>query len=379
MNLQDLVQKHRAAGDLAVMPEIAEYLKAKPVQLPSCNVPPEKTIDALQVALWMQDMHSIGRKASNWTQAAERMSKYAVMKGLWDESTGSAGGVLVPDVVHTSLISLMEGDSLFLYRMSRYAMDTDRKIVPTADSKLSVGWHNESEAVTEGAGTFGSAVLQAKRLDAYVKLTNELLEDSSIGIAGTLASQFAEQAAQKIDQTVISGDGTSAYADFSGIFTAAAGYSEVFSSGSTHFSAILATNLINAKNKVPSYIRRQNQSNNSRAIFIMHSDILGYLSKQQDAAGHYLLPPYGDLDLRLHGYHILESHKAPGTADTAAAKACAAFIEPSYLCFGDRKRTQVFHDPYTQSLSNQSIFILMLRMALAWGKNAACCRIMTAA
>lgn len=370
-SLQDIYTKYLNSEDIEPLKEMKTFCIDNAVKLPLCNVPETKTYDALAVSLYLKDMRNAAVKGKGWVESSKRIS--AMTTKALTEGTDSAGGILVPTELHRSLMALIEGESKILGYMSRFRMTTDKKTVPTADSKMSVSWHQEGDAITASDPSFGSAVLNTHRLDAYTKVSNELLMDDSIGIAGILAAQFAEQSAQHIDSTIFNGDGSDDHAGFSGIFTAAAGYSTVFGAGSTHFSEVLASNMIDCYKKVPSYVR------GDAGKFFMHSDILTYLQKEK-VDGKYLLNPYmtGE-SLRIHNIPIMQSHQCPDVSDSAASTALAVFCNPSYLIFGDRQQTESKVDPYSQSLNNQTVFIFLMRAALAWGYNSAVSRIVTAA
>jgi len=369
ISLQDLVSKYKRSDNLEALEEIRSYLTERDVSLP--GVPEGKAMQAIQVALYMQDIYAAAK--NGYPPARARVAAYT-QKSVLVEGTGTLGGVFVPDETHYALMDLIEGQSKLLPFVQKFDMHDKKMIVPKSDGKIGVAWHDESEAITESNPTFGSAVLENFRLDAYTKTTNELLADESIGVAGILASQFSEACAQKIDESYLVGDGTSAYGGFSGIFTAAAGYSQVFDAGSTNFSEILVSDLFEAYHQVPSYIREYE----SGGFFVMHSDIKKFLELETQNS-KYIIPAYGTSDLKVHGkYPIIETHQAYAAADTDVSKACAAFVVPkAALLFGARARTETLVDPFSFSLNNQTGFIMVMRLALQWGFSAGVCRIMT--
>jgi HK97 family phage major capsid protein len=300
-----------------------------------------------------------------------------------NEGTGTAGGHLVPEHVARELYGFFEGASAVAPYLTTVDMTTDKKYLPLSDGKVSVTINEEEDSITETTPSLDRATLQTYRMDAYTKVSNELLEDSDLAIQDILLDQFNEQSAMLFDDVVANGDGSAGSAGFSGVFSATVGYSEVFDTGSTAFSEVTLAKMIDLAHLIPSYVRREGQ------VF-MHSDVMKYLRKEMDDSGQYLMPPYtftnqGMLRVRsgppsvpklLGAYPMLESHKCPSTS--GADTAFIVFGNFKYIAHGLRHNaTYTLSDPYTNAANWQTRLIYVRRFALAYLKTTAFARMVT--
>lgn len=284
------------------------------------------------------------------------------------EGTTTLGGHTVPDELNGYLVSFIRDSSAILPYCREIEIGSDYRKVPVLNQTMTVGWHDESEEMDESNLTFTASELEPQRLDAYTVVTNELLMDSKLDMIALLLSQFTESCAVKIDSTVFNSDGSTS--NFSGLFTAAVGYSSVMGAGSAAFSSVVVSELIDLYNKVPSYARKKGQ-------FYMHPDIIKYLAKEESTGGDYLINPYSTPELKIHGrYPLIESSEAPSTSggDTAFI----VFGNPQYLAVGRRHNIEMRANPYSLDTFNQTRFTMFQRLGFAYLKNTAFARLLTA-
>lgn len=300
-------------------------------------------------------------------QAEKRLSEWN-QKATLVEGTDNLGGYLVPEELYNDIVTMVAEDSIASRYMRVFPMKSDKKRVPTEETGVSVAFHDEGEEAAESNPTFGSALLEAKRLDAYSITSNEFLEDEDIGIASFLLSQFTKAAGQKIDSAVFTASGD----PVSGVFTANAGYSQILEGGEVNFSSVVTSDLIDLYHKVPSYGRKE-------GIFVMHPDVIAYFQKEVDSQGGYMLPPYqaGGDSPKIHGrYPLLESEQCPDS--TGADTAFIAFGNFRYMALGRRRKMKIAIDPYSHSTKFQTIMVVSQRVAFAWLKTGAFSRLLTA-
>lgn len=326
---------------------------------------PVQTAKAVEIATFVQTLY--GAKVGDYA-ATRKLAEYRT-KADMIEGTDSLGGYLVPDELQAELIALQEGASVVMPYLTKVTMNSDTKKIPVLDTSVSVAFHDEAESIVETEPTFAAATLTAKRLDGFSDASNELLQDSSIEMLTILLDQFVEQMGQKIDSAVFVGTGN----PMSGVFTATAGYSAAFDAGSTAFSEILVDDMIDLVHLVPSYARRTGQ------IF-MHGDVLKYLQKEKDSNGRYRYDPYSAGPMQVMGrYPIIESHQLPSDSDSGAGTACACFGNFKYIVLGNRRKTELLVDPYTQAGDYKSRIYCVQRLALAYSRTGAFSRLLTAA
>lgn len=278
-------------------------------------------------------------------------------KAAMVEGTTTLGGYLTPTEEKLAVLSYIRETSVGLRDCQTLPMISDSMTIPRENYKVSVAYTNEATDATETSATFSLITLTAKKMDAYVKVSNELLQDAGNpgGVAAILASQFIEAVGQKIDSTVFKGTGD----PVSGVFLSA-GTSVVFGSGSTHFSELLESNIRTAVANIRSsrlanckwYAHRTPvwtylyglQDSNDRPLFL-ESHIQG--------APHMIL-----------GFPLQLVEEAPYTS--AAATGFIVFGDLSGFLIGERlSNVQLFVDPYSLSRSYQTQFLMFTRWAFA--------------
>jgi HK97 family phage major capsid protein len=337
------------------------------------NVEPESAEEAtktIELGMFLQSAYKA--KRGDYA-AAKRLDQWNTKASTLIEGTDNLGGYTVPDELERTLVKYMEGASVLMPYCRSISMKSDTKNIPVLDGNVSVAFHAEGSNIVETNPTFDNAQLKTYRQDAFTTVSNELLEDSDLNTVDMLLSQFTEQCGQGLDDVILNGTGDEASAAHSGIFTAAVAYSTVMAAGSVNFSSVLVSNLVDLYHQVPSYARE-------KGIFVMHSDIAKYLQLEKDTNGQYRWNPYGaGGDMRIHGkYPIVETIKAPAAGDTASGTAFIAFGNFNYLAVGRRKGISFLVDPYTNAAAYQSRIIMTRRLALAYLKNGAFARLLTA-
>lgn len=279
-------------------------------------------------------------------------------KAAMQEGTDSEGGYLTPTEQRPELLAYIREQSIVMPDVTHVMMSSDSMTIPRELTKVGVAWTAEETNATASNPTFDNITLTAKRLDAYSTSSNELIEDNNIpgGIAAILLSQFTEAVAKEIDKQILVGTGS----PISGVFTAQAGYSEVFASGSTAFSELLESNIRNIIGKIP-------PERLDGAKWYMHNSVLWtYFYGLKDSQGRLLYindQTAGGMG-RLQGYPVKQSSQA--TSTSAAGATLAAFGNLKGFMLGDRlTNIRLFVDPYTLGKSYQTNFYFFTRWAFA--------------
>lgn len=184
-----------------------------------------------------------------------------------------------------------------------------------------------------------------------------------------LVSQFTEAIGVKVDSAVFDATGD----PMSSVFSAAAGYSQVFSTGSSNFSEILYTDFTKALGKISAKRKR-----NGRWA-IHRTPLWAYVNSLRDSHGRPLFTdPVAGTPAKILGYPVAELENGPSS--TAASTAIAAFGDFNGVIIGHRSDAiDLKIDPYTYMKSNQSMFCLFTRWAFALGLANNFVRIETAA
>lgn len=290
-------------------------------------------------------------------------------KANMTEGTGANGGYLVPDEFLWDMVMLGRDQTFALKECTVLNMNTDQLYLPSELTLASVAWTTpESGTISAGEPTFAQVDLDAKRLDGLATVTNELLMDSAMDVVGILSEQFGYAVALELDNQVLSGTGT----PISGLTTAACGYSVVFATTSTNFSALIADDFSTAIYKLA-------QGDLVNARFVINRIGLHYARTLKDSQSRPIFADLGGLvPNTLYGYPYIVSSKITNTS--AVSTALAVFGNWKKMIIGRRLGgTTLDVDPYGLFTTYMTRFRIATRWALAVGRSTAFVRIMTAA
>lgn len=301
----------------------------------------------------------------DWTS---RAMEGAVRKAGMNEGTTTAGGFLTPQELDSEWSSYIREESIAMSYGRIIPMNSDVKLVNREDATVmslsGVKLNTEATAAAEIDPTVAQTTLTAKRMDGYVRVTNEDLEDATVagGFVNQLMDQFAEAVGQTIDSCVFLGPGD----PVSGIFKSA-GLSATFGTGSSNFSELLESDLREIVGKV--------RKARSPQWYMHRTALWSYVYNLKDTTGRPLFLVNGN---SIFGYNVQEVYMAPDTS--AAATGFIVYGDLKGFLIGERMRaTSLFVDPYTLGLSHQTIFAIFSRYAFAQHLPNMYGRIVTAA
>lgn len=303
--------------------------------------------------------------------AAKRPVTPALAKAL-QEGSPTEGGYLTPTEERAAVLSYIRDVSIAFSECSHVPMTSDAMTIPAENAKVTVAFTDEESDATETDPSFAQVSLTAKRLDAYTKVSNELIEDNNApgGIAGILAAQFIEAIGQKHDSTVFIGTGT----PMSGVFLSA-GYSEVFDTGSTAFSELLESDIRDIVRKI-----RPNRRRNAK-WYMSTSVLWQYIYGLKDGDNRPLFVETrggGAASGNLWGYPVREGNDDIMPSTSAAETGFIVFGDLAGVMIGDRlKNVNLFVDPYSDAISYQTRFYLFTRWAYAHALSNYYARIVT--
>lgn len=297
--------------------------------------------------------------------------KVPIMQKDLTEATESE---LTPTEQRMEILSYIRENSAALQYATVVPMISDVQTVPRETASVSLKWEAEADPIDESTPTFDQVTLTAKRLTGYTQASREVLDDAGADLVGVLLSQFTEAAGQKLDAHTF-GNVTTGSAAFSGVFSAQAGYSEVFESGSTAFSELLASNMRNVIGKIPSSRLR-----NARWFF--HRTVgWEYIMSLADSDGRplFMLNQVDGPSERILGYPYTLVEEAPAVGDSDAGTGFILFGDLRGFYIGERLGTmEVMTDPYSSMSSGLVNFYFFNRWAFAHGLPKMYARIVTA-
>ena len=262
-------------------------------------------------------------KRNFWNAMRLQGNPYEIRNAL-QEGTDSEGGYLVPDEYERTLVQALEEENVFR-RLAKVIQTSsgDRKI-PIVTSHGTAVWLDEEDALTESDEVFDQTSLSAYKLGTFLKVSDELLNDSVFDLPSYISTEFARRIGAKEEEAFFVGDGSG---KATGIFAATGGAQTGVTAAST--TAITADELIDLFYSLKSPYRR-------KAVWVMNDSTFKAIRKLKDNQGQYLWQPSltaGTPDTILNR-PVYTSSYVPAIA--AGAKTIA-FGDFSYYWIADRQ------------------------------------------
>lgn len=213
-----------------------------------------------------------------WNAMRSKAPSYEIHNAL-QEGADSEGGYLVPDEFEHTLVMALEEENIFrkLAKVIRTSSG-DRKI-PVVSSHGSASWLDEEELYPESDDAFGQTSIGAYKLGTFIKVSDELLNDSVFDLASYISTEFGRRMGSKEEEAFFVGDGSGKP---TGVFAASGGaQTGVTTAGS---SVITVDELIDLFYSLKSPYRK-------KAAFVMNDATVKSIRKLKDGSGQYLWQP----------------------------------------------------------------------------------------
>jgi HK97 family phage major capsid protein len=277
--------------------------------------------------------------------SAKWLREHGVKNALSTDSN-EKGGIFVPIETETSIVRLVEEYGVFRRYAQVTPMASDRKVQPVRTAGMTAYPVAETNTGNEGSNTgtksepsYTTAELVARKWKAWLKMSDELNEDSIISMADQVATEMALAFAYAEDNAGFNGDGTSAYHGITGLMNALnAGSIYTAVAGNTAFSTLDYADFEGMAGKLPDF------PGISPAWFISKE---GYY-----ASMHRLLSAAGGNDmnnLASGGGMTFLGH--PVVFANVLNKVLTAQTSTKILAFGDLRMAALFGDRRGVSLS----------------------------
>ncbi len=265
-----------------------------------------------------------GRASAEYKQAALTAirTNFRQVNDYLQEGTDALGGYLVPDEWDSRLIDTIGEENIMRTLGTTITTSGEHKINITG-AKPTAAWVDEGEALTFSDTTFSQITLDAHKLHAGVKVTNELLYDNAFDLETYIVDQFGKAIANAEEDAFLTGNGANKP---TGLFTMAA--SDTSTVVTTSGTSIAADDIINLVYKLKRPYRKN-------AVFVMNDAVIAAIRKLKDNNQAFIWQPSytaGEPD-RLLGYPVYTSAYAPAIA---AGAAVVAFGDMSYYYIADR-------------------------------------------
>ena len=262
-------------------------------------------------------------KKAFWNVMRAKNPRYDVVNAL-QVGTDSEGGYLAPDEFERVLIDSLEEENIFR-KLARVIQTSsgDRKI-PVVTTHGSASWLDEEELVPESDEAFGQTSIGAFKLGTFIKVSDELLNDSVFDLQSYITTEFARRIGHKEEEAFFIGD---ADGKPTGIFNATGGAQVGVTAAGT--TAVTVDEVLDLFYSLKSPYRK-------KAVFVMNDTTVKAIRKLKDGQGQYLWQPAltaGTPDSILNRPVYTSSY----VPTIAAGNKSLAFGDFSYYWIADRQ------------------------------------------
>lgn len=216
----------------------------------------------------------------------------------------NGASALIAEQVSTMLVTPLEAASVVLGAGTTIINSSAPVRVPTIGTYTPTGWVGENELIPEGDATFGEISLMPtdrKSIKTIVRVSNELIRSSSIGVSAALQTRMVNDVREALDTALLTGDG--ADNTVTGLVNQAGVLTGAYDPNNLD-SVLDGVALMAAEEVTPT------------ALLVNAGDYIT-MRKVKDADGRPLIQP--DLtsaaQYQLHGVRVIATNKLPaGTA-----------------------------------------------------------------
>lgn len=260
--------------------------------------------------------------------------------------TGAKGEYTVPDEFDRELVQKLT-EANVIRRIARViSTSSGTHEIPVAGGDIAAAWTTESttaagSAIPETTETFSQVTLNAYKLGARLKVSNELLADSAFNLQSYISEQFATAFGAKEEQAFIVGTGATGNQP-TGIFTIASGDIAARVGaylGVTTVSNTDTLNTISFDSLFQLYYSLKSPYR-SNAAWLTSEEAMLALMTIKDSTGQYLWKPSLDIGKpdTILGRPVYTSPYVPtfSSATTSSPKDIVAFGDFSRYWIADR-------------------------------------------
>lgn len=202
-----------------------------------------------------------------------------IIRNALQEGTDSEGGYLVPDEFERTLVKALEEENIFRKLAKIIQTSSGDRKIPVVTTYGSAAWLDEEEQLTESDEVFGQTSLSAHKLGTFIKVSDELLNDSVFDLESYISTEFARRIGSKEEEAFFTGDGSGKP---TGIFAASGGADVGVTSAAA--AALTADELIDLFYSLRSPYRK-------KAVWVMNDSTVKAIRKLKDGNGQYLWQP----------------------------------------------------------------------------------------
>lgn len=251
-----------------------------------------------------------------------------VTKGAMLESTGSAGGYLVPPEYVNRILDVAIQQSVVYPRVTRIPVASNQAYLTGVSSAVTFSYPGENAAPTPETPTITQSAVAIKKGMALVDISNELLADATIGgaVDAYIVNLLGRAFGKEMDRLILTGNTTNGD-PFNGILNTAGITTVVEPTG--HTSDVVYQSLIDVINAIPSDYKLN-------PFWIAHRTFYAKTFEIMSTTNTPVLNPESKT---LVGYPFERVEVMPSTF--SASQPIALFCDPVNVIFGMRQELQI--------------------------------------
>jgi HK97 family phage major capsid protein len=217
-------------------------------------------------------------KKAFWNVMRSKNPHYDVVNAL-QIGSDSEGGYLVPDEFERTLVQALEEENIFRKLAKIIQTSSGDRKIPVVTTHGSASWLDEEELYPESDEVFGQTSIGAYKLGTFIKVSDELLNDSVFDLQSYISTEFARRIGSKEEESFFVGDGSGKP---TGIFAAVGGAQLGVTPASA--TAITVDEVLDLFYSLKSPYRK-------KAVFVMNDSTVKAIRKLKDGQGQYLWQP----------------------------------------------------------------------------------------
>ena len=261
------------------------------------------------------------------------------------EGSDGEGGYLVPDEFEHRVVQAMSEKNVM--RRLGTVMQTERTMkYPVGKGIGYADWIPEEGVIPITTGEFDEVKIEAHKVATSIRVSDELLEDSTFDLEGFIIDQFAQRIGDAEEEAFIHGDGVSKplgliYQLDREVITEKAG-------------KINTDDLLELMHAIPPRYRKD-------AVFLMHDSTLRELFKLRTGEGQYIW--YENLKkkipLCIFSHRVITSPSMPAID---SGKQPILFGDFKHFVIGDRKHRRIKRLTEVHAQQGQVAYIMSQRV-----------------
>ena len=280
-----------------------------------------------------------------YAKAYDGFMKHGTTCNTLREGADGEGGYLVPDEFERRIVQAMAEKNVL--RKLGTVMQTERTMTfPVAKGIGPADWVPEEGVIPITTGEFDEVKIEAHKVATSIRVSDELLEDSTFDLEGFIIDQFAKRIGDAEEDAFIHGDGIAKPLGIihqldREIITEKAG-------------KISTDDLLELKYAIPSKYRKD-------AVFLMHDSTLRELFKLRTGEGQYIWyeNPKKNIPLAIFSHKVITCPSMP-TIDSG--KPPILFGDFKHFVIGDRKHRRIKRLNEVHAQQGQVAYIMSQRV-----------------